>query len=330
MFETVDDVQKRLQDQGYICGKGIATVVYLAAKLHKPVLVEGPAGVGKTELAKVVAQALELPLIRLQCYEGLDESKALYEWEYSKQLLYTQMLRDMLNEVVQGAKDLRQATERIAQQDDVFFSERFIVPRPLMRAITAEKQVLLLVDEVDKSDPEFEAFLLEVLSDYTVSVPEIGTFAARQIPLVFLTSNDTREMTDALKRRCLHLHIDFPNEEQELEILNTKVPGIDKRLAEDVVAMVHRIRALDLKKTPSISETLDWARALMALNAETLDAELVGDTMNIILKYQGDIHKAQSELNKMLADKAAKQRAVAEQPAVPAPTPAAVKKSVLH
>ncbi len=330
MFETVDDVQKRLQDQGYICGKNIATVVYLAAKLHKPVLVEGPAGVGKTELAKVVAQALDLPLIRLQCYEGLDESKALYEWEYSKQLLYTQMLRDMLNEVVQGAKDLRQATERIAQQDDVFFSERFIVARPLMRAITSDKQVLLLIDEVDKSDPEFEAFLLEVLSDYTVSVPEIGTFVARQIPLVFLTSNDTREMTDALKRRCLHLHIDFPGEDQELQILNTKVPGIDQRLAEDVVAMVHRIRALDLKKTPSISETLDWARALMALNAETLDAELVGDTMNIILKYQGDIHKAQSELNKMLADKAAKQRAAAEQPAAPAPAPAAVKKSVLH
>ncbi len=330
MFETVDDVQKRLQDQGYICGKSIATVVFLAAKLQKPVLVEGPAGVGKTELAKVVALALDLPMIRLQCYEGLDESKALYEWEYSKQLLYTQMLRDMLAEIVQGAKDLRQATERIAQQDDVFFSERFIVPRPLMKAITAEKQVLLLIDEVDKSDPEFEAFLLEVLSDYTVSVPEIGTFVARNIPMVFLTSNDTREMTDALKRRCLHLHIDFPNEAQELEILNTKVPGIDKRLAEDVVAMVHRIRALDLKKSPSISETLDWARALMALNAETLDAELVGDTMNIILKYQGDIHKAQSELNKMLADKAAKQRATTEQPAVPAPTPAAVKKSVLH
>jgi MoxR-like ATPase len=326
----VEEVQKKLQDQGYICGRNIATVVYLAAKLQKPVLVEGPAGVGKTELAKVTSQALGLPLIRLQCYEGLDESKALYEWEYSKQLLYTQMLRDMLNEVLKGATTLKQGSERIAAQDDVFFSEKFIVARPLMKAITSERPVLLLVDEVDKSDPEFEAFLLEVLSDYTVSVPEIGTFSARHIPIVFLTSNDTREMTDALKRRCLHLHIDFPSEEQEIQILNTKVPGIDARLAADVVALVHRIRALDLKKTPSISETLDWARALMALNADALDAELVGETMNIILKYQGDIHKAQSELNKMLSEKSARQRSEQAAPAAPAPTPAAVKKSVLH
>jgi MoxR-like ATPase len=332
MFESVDEVQKKLQDQGYICGRNIATVVYLASKLQKPVLVEGPAGVGKTELAKVTSLALGLPMIRLQCYEGLDESKALYEWEYSKQLLYTQMLRDMLSEVLKGATSLKQGSERIAAQDDVFFSEKFIVARPLMKAITAERPVLLLIDEVDKSDPEFEAFLLEVLSDYTVSVPEIGTFQARHIPIVFLTSNDTREMTDALKRRCLHLHIDFPSEEQEIQILNTKVPGIDARLAQDVVAMVHRIRALDLKKTPSISETLDWARALMALNADALDAELVGDTMNIILKYQGDIHKAQSELNKMLSEKSARQRTEQATPAAtaPAPTPPAVKKSVLH
>jgi MoxR-like ATPase len=330
MFESVEEVQKKLQEQGYICGRNIATVVYLASKLQKPVLVEGPAGVGKTELAKVTSQALGLPLIRLQCYEGLDESKALYEWEYSKQLLYTQMLRDMLSEVLKGATSLKQGSERIAAQDDVFFSEKFIVARPLMKAITSANPVLLLIDEVDKSDPEFEAFLLEVLSDYTVSVPEIGTFQARHIPIVFLTSNDTREMTDALKRRCLHLHIDFPSEEQEIQILNTKVPGIDARLAADVVALVHRIRALDLKKTPSISETLDWARALMALNADALDAELVGDTMNIILKYQGDIHKAQSELNKMLSEKSARQRAEQASPAAPAPTPAAVKKSVLH
>ncbi len=330
MFESVEEVQKRLQDQGYICGRNIAIVVYLATKLQKPVLVEGPAGVGKTELAKVTSQALGLPMIRLQCYEGLDESKALYEWEYSKQLLYTQMLRDMLAEVLKGATSLKQGSERIAAQDDVFFSEKFIVARPLMKAITSANPVLLLIDEVDKSDPEFEAFLLEVLSDYTVSVPEIGTFQARHIPVVFLTSNDTREMTDALKRRCLHLHIDFPSEEQEIQILNTKVPGIDARLASDVVALVHRIRALDLKKSPSISETLDWARALMALNADALDAELVGETMNIILKYQGDIHKAQSELNKMLSEKSVRQRAEQATPTAPAPTPAAVKKSVLH
>jgi MoxR-like ATPase len=326
MFDSVEDVQKRLNGEGYICGKTISTVVFLAAKLKKPVLVEGPAGVGKTELAKVVASALNLPLIRLQCYEGLDESKALYEWEYSKQLLYTQMLRDKIGEVIHGAKDLKEASERIANQDDVFFSEKFVVPRPLMAAITSPNPVLLLIDEVDKSDPEFEAFLLEVLSDFTVSVPEIGTIAATHLPLVFLTSNDAREMTDALKRRCLHLHIDFPSEEQEIAILNTKVPGIDKRLAEDVIKVVQRIRQLDLKKTPSISETLDWARALMALNADSLEAELVAETMNIILKYQGDIHKAQRELDKLLAEKAG---APAAQGAAPA-APAAAKKSVLH
>jgi MoxR-like ATPase len=201
MFDSVQDVQKLLEEQDYICGKNIATVVYLAAKLEKPVLVEGPAGVGKTELAKSVSRALKTPLIRLQCYEGLDESKALYEWEYSKQLLYTQMLRDKIGEVIEGATGLKEASERIAAQDDVFFSEKFVVPRPLLRAITSPDPVLLLIDEVDKSDPEFEAFLLEVLSDYTVSVPEIGTFEAKQVPLVFLTSNEAREMTDALKRR---------------------------------------------------------------------------------------------------------------------------------
>jgi MoxR-like ATPase len=330
MFDSVQDVQKRLEEQAYICGKNIATVVYLAHKLEKPVLVEGPAGVGKTELAKVVAKALRVPLIRLQCYEGLDESKALYEWEYSKQLLYTQMLRDKIGEVIEGTKGLKEASERIAAQDDVFFSEKFVVPRPLMRAITSERPILLLIDEVDKSDPEFEAFLLEVLSDFTVSVPEIGTFEARHIPLVFLTSNEAREMTDALKRRCLHLWIDYPSEEMEVQILNTKVPGIDQRLAQEIVELVQRIRSLDLKKTPSISETLDWARALMTLNAESLEADLVVETMNIILKYQGDIHKAQTELSKLLAQKSAEPEAArpsASQSTTPTPT---AKKSVLH
>jgi MoxR-like ATPase len=327
MFDSVDDVQKRLLDQNYIAGKKIATVVYLASKLNKPVLVEGPAGVGKTELAKVVAAAVHRPLIRLQCYEGLDESKALYEWEYSKQLLYTQMLRDKISDVIAGTKNLKEASERIAGQDDVFFSERFIVARPLLKAITAAEPICLLIDEVDKSDPEFEAFLLEVLSDYTVSVPEVGTIQAKHIPLVFLTSNDAREMTDALKRRCLHLHIDFPTTEEEVRILELKVPGIGDRLVQDIVELVQRIRKLDLKKTPSISETLDWARALMVLNADELDAELVNDTMNVILKHQGDIAKAQSELNALLQRKAAEKAAAA--PAAPA-APAATKKSVLH
>jgi len=328
MFDSVEEVQKRLLDQAYICNKNIATVVFLAAKLHKPVLVEGPAGVGKTELGRVVASALRLPMIRLQCYEGLDESKALYEWEYSKQLLYTQMLRDKISDVIAGATTLKEAAERIGSQDDVFFSERFIVPRPLLKAITSDSPILLLIDEVDKSDPEFEAFLLEVLSDYTVSVPEIGTIQAKHLPLVFLTSNDAREMTDALKRRCLHLYIDFPSEADELAILNLKVPGIDERLAQDVVMMIQRVRKLDLKKSPSISETLDWARALIALNADSLETELVEATMSVILKHQGDIRKAQAELNKLLTEKAAEARADAPQPIQPNPT--GVKKSVLH
>jgi MoxR-like ATPase len=328
MFETVEDVQKRLLDQGYIADKNIATVVFLASKLHKPILIEGPAGVGKTELAKAVSAAVKRPLIRLQCYEGLDESKALYEWEYSKQLLYTQMLRDKIGEIIAGARSLTEAADRIARQDDVFFSEHFILPRPLMRAITSEQPVALLIDEVDKSDPEFEAFLLEVLSDFTVSVPEIGTIQARHLPLVFLTSNDQREMTDALKRRCLHLHIDFPSAEQEVRILELKVPGIGERLAADIVELIQAVRRLDLKKAPSISETLDWARALMILNADELDEKLVTETLNIILKHQGDIHKAQTELTALLQRKASE--AQAGQPAAPKPGPAAVKKSVLH
>jgi MoxR-like ATPase len=328
MFDSVDSVQKLLGEQDYICGKNIATVVFLASKLEKPVLVEGPAGVGKTELAKAVATALGYPMIRLQCYEGLDEAKALYEWEYSKQLLYTQILKERFSEAMSGAKTLRDAAERVGQEDSVFFSERFIVPRPLMRAITSEETTLLLIDEVDKSDPEFEAFLLEVLSDFQVTVPEVGTFEARQKPLVFLTSNDAREMSDALKRRCLHLYIDFPDEELELKILDAKVPGVDRRLMEELVQLMQRLRELDLKKIPSISETLDWARALLALNATQLDEQTVQDTLNVILKYEGDIRKAQSELNKLLSQKAPAQApgaAPADEPAAP---PA--KKGVLH
>ncbi|CAG1009885.1 hypothetical protein MYXO_03931 [Myxococcaceae bacterium] len=314
MFESIEDVQNRLGAQGYICGKNIATVVYLANRLQKPVLVEGPAGVGKTELAKVVADATGRELIRLQCYEGLDEAKALYEWEYSKQLLYTQILKEKFSEVMAGARTLREAAERIGAEDSIFFSDKFIVPRPLLRAITSPRPALLLVDEVDKSDPEFEAFLLEVLSDFQVSVPEVGTFEARERPLVFLTSNDAREMTDALKRRCLHLWIDFPTEDEELRILDAKVPGIEQRLAEDLVGVMQRLRKLDLKKTPSISETLDWARALLALGADQIDEGLVRDTLNVILKYEGDIRKAHGELGRLIVRKA-------EAPK-PAPAPA--------
>jgi MoxR-like ATPase len=330
MFGSVDDVITQLGEQGYICDKNIATVVYLAEQLKKPVLVEGPAGVGKTELAKVVAGAAGAELIRLQCYEGLDEAKALYEWEYSKQLLYTQILKERFTESMEGAKTLQEAAARVGQQDSVFFSDQFIVPRPLMRAITSDHPVLLLIDEVDKSDPEFEAFLLEVLSDFQVSVPEIGTFVAKQTPLVFLTSNDAREMSDALKRRCLHLYIDFPDEALEQKILETKVPGVSTRLAEELVGVMHRIRKLDLKKTPSISETLDWARALLVLNASELEEDLVKDTLSIILKYEGDIRKAESELGRLIVRKAEEQQAkeAAEKP-VQAPAEKA-KKGVLH
>ena len=329
MFKSVQDVIEQLGDQDYICDKKIATVVFLAQQLGKPVLIEGPAGVGKTELAKVVSKALGRSMIRLQCYEGLDEAKALYEWEYSKQLLYTQILKDKVAETLAGTQTLAEAAERVGAQDSVFFSSRFIVPRPLMQAITSEKPVLLLVDEVDKSDPEFEAFLLEVLSDFQVTIPEIGTIVARSQPLVFLTSNDAREMSDALKRRCLHLWIDYPSEELEVRILDRKVPNIDKRLAEEVVGLMNRIRALDLKKTPSISETLDWARALLALNAEELEYQIVSDTLNVILKYEGDVEKAQNELAKLIKKKTAEVSAAQPQVA-PVPAPGAVKKGILH
>jgi MoxR-like ATPase len=324
LFESVEDVQKQLNAQSYICDKNIATVVFLASRLEKPVLVEGPAGVGKTELAKVVAAATGRPLIRLQCYEGLDEAKALYEWEYSKQLLYTQILKEKLTETMAGAKSLRDAADRVGAEDSVFFSSRFIVPRPLLQSITAETPNLLLIDEVDKSDPEFEAFLLEILSDYQVSVPEVGTFEAKTKPLVFLTSNDAREMSDALKRRCLHLFIDFPDAVLEQKILEAKVPGVGQRLAEDLIGVMQRLRKLDLKKTPSISETLDWARALLALNATALDESLVKDTLNVILKYEGDIKKAQSELGRLIARKADEAAAAPGAPAAPA-APAAKK-----
>ena len=306
-FASIEDVTQRFGKQKYICSRRIATVVYLACHLEKPILVEGPAGVGKTELAKVLAQALDHDLIRLQCYEGLDEAKALYEWEYAKQLLYTQNLKDKISEVLGSAKTLQQAVDRIAKEDDVFFSDRFILPRPRLRAISAPTPTVLLIDEIDKADSEFEAFLLEVLSDFQVSVPELGTLRAKHIPLVVLTSNNAREMSDALKRRCLHLYIDFPSAAQELEIVRLKVPNIATALAQEVVNVVQRIRQVDLKKTPSISETLDWAKALTLLNADSLDEQMVNDTLNTILKYEGDIRKAQDELKDYLHKQKARQ-----------------------
>lgn len=299
-FKDVDHVTASLESADYICSKTIATVVYLAQATQKPVLVEGPAGVGKTELSKSVARSLERDLIRLQCYEGLDETKALYEWEYAKQLLYTQMVKEKIDDVVSGAHNLPEAVDRIAAQEDAFFSERFIQPRPLLQAISSAKPVVLLVDEVDKSDPEFEAFLLEVLSDFQVSIPEVGTRKARNIPFVFLTSNDSRDMSDALKRRCIHLYIDYPDRALETRIVRLKIPQIKDRLTGQLIDAIHKIRDLDLKKKPCVSETLDWAQSLIALQIEDLSPEVVRDTLNVILKYQADVDQVREKLDQLI------------------------------
>ena len=300
-FKNVDQVKTALKKAEYICSPSIATVVYLAQATQKPVLVEGPAGVGKTELSKAVASSLQRPLIRLQCYEGLDESKALYEWEYAKQLLYTQMVKETIDDVISGANTLSDAVDCIASQEDAFFSERFIQPRPLLQAITAPQPVVLLVDEVDKSDPEFEAFLLEVLSDFQISIPELGTRKAVNIPFVFLTSNDSRDMSDALKRRCLHLYIDYPERELELEIVQLKIPDIKNRLAIQLVDAIRKIRDLDLKKKPCISETLDWAQSLISLQVEDLSADVVRDTLSVICKYRADVEQVKEKMEKIIS-----------------------------
>lgn len=296
-FASIDDARERLRGERYFASREIATSVLLADRLEKPLLVEGPAGVGKTDLARAFAEATGRPLVRLQCYEGLDESKALYEWEYAKQLLYTQLLKDKLGEMIEGAASLGEATDRIAASDAVFFSQRFLLPRPLLTVLTSDVPALLLVDEIDKADPEFEAFLLELLSDYAVSIPELGRVQARHVPRVILTSNAARELSDALKRRCLHLFIDFPTAARELEIVRERVPGISETLSAQVVGAIRAIRKLELKKLPSISETLDWARALVLLNATTLDPALVQDTLNVVLKYETDVAKAKAHVS---------------------------------
>jgi MoxR-like ATPase len=296
-LQSVEDASDRLRATGYLPSPEISSSVFLGDRLEKPILVEGPAGVGKTELARAFAQATGRTLLRLQCYEGLDEAKALYEWEYAKQLLYTQLLKDKIAEMIAGTGTLAEAAERIASSDDLFFSDRFLLPRPVLAAIRSAEPSLLLIDEIDKADPEFEAFLLEVLSDNAVTIPELGTIKARHAPRVVLTSNAARELSDALKRRCLHLYIDFPTAQRELEIVRSRVPGVADQLARKVVAAVQAVRKLDLKKPPSISETLDWVRALTLLNAGTLDAQLVADTLSTILKYEADIAKAKEHLS---------------------------------
>src|SRR5687768_3007323 len=284
-FESVPAVRESLRKVDYLSDEGIAGIVYLADRLQKPVLIEGPAGTGKTQLAKSVAEMTGARLIRLQCYEGLDESKALYEWNYKKQLLRIQAQR-VVEESGQTWEDI---------EEDIF-SEPFLLTRPLMEAIRATDPVVLLVDEVDRVEVETEALLLELLSDYQVSIPELGTVVANQIPLVFLTSNNTRELSEALKRRCLYLHLDYPTLEREKEIVTTRIPDVSDHLADQIVRIVRSIRSLELKKHPSVSETLDWARTLVLLGVENIDAEQAKETLHILLKYQSDIQKATKEL----------------------------------
>ncbi len=286
-FESVPALRDQLRAVDYLSDEGIAGIVYLADRLGKPILVEGPAGTGKTQLAKSVAEVLGARLIRLQCYEGLDESKALYEWNYKKQLLRIQATRaDGEGGDGEGWNDI---------SDDIF-SDDFLLERPLLEAIRAEDPVVLLIDEVDRVEVETEALLLEILSDYQVSIPELGTISARQIPMVFLTSNNTRELSEALKRRCLYLHVDYPEMDREKEIVLTKVPGLTESLADQIARVVRSIRQLELKKAPSVSETIDWARTLVLLGVDQIDAETATGTVNILLKYQSDIAKVVKEL----------------------------------
>jgi MoxR-like ATPase len=296
LIRSIDEVDAGLGAAGYIASRQISTAIYIAHHLRKPILVEGPAGVGKTELAKSLASWLMLPLIRMQCYEGLDESKALYEWKYGKQLLYTQILRDKVGTLIGDADDLGTALARLHAFGDIFFSKDFLEPRPLLRALEQPCGAVLLIDEVDKSDQEFEAFLLEILSDYQVTIPEIGSVAAAVPPIVVLTSNSTRDLGDALKRRCLHLHIGFPDEKLEARIIASRVPGIDARLLAQLVAFVQQLRSLDLKKQPSVSESIDWAKVMVLMHTAVLAEDLVRDTLNVLLKFESDIEAARKHV----------------------------------
>ena len=280
-FESVQQVREGLKSVNYLADDGISGVAFLAERLGKPVLVEGPAGTGKTQLAKSIAELTGSRLIRLQCYEGLDESKALYEWNYKKQLLR-----------IQADKN----SESWSEVHDDIFSEEFLLTRPLLEAIRSDDPVVLLIDEVDRVEVETEALLLEILSEYQVSIPELGTITAKQIPLVFLTSNNTRELSEALKRRCLYLHVDYPDMDREKQIVLTKVPGVSENLADQIARIVRSIRQLELKKAPSVSETIDWARTLVLLGIEHIDAQQAKETLHILLKYQTDIAKAAKEL----------------------------------
>ncbi|NUR08620.1 MAG: MoxR family ATPase [Nocardioidaceae bacterium] len=299
-FDDVADARTRLEGAGYLPDDRLATTVFLTTRLEKPLLLEGPAGVGKTQLAASLAEVTGRRLLRLQCYEGQDESKALYEWDYGKQLLYTQILREKIGQVVADAKDLTESVDRIAAQDSVFFSERFLAPRPLLEAITSEQPVVLLIDEVDRADEALEAVLLELLSEFQISIPEVGTVRAEQLPYVLLTSNNTRDLSAALKRRCLHLFLDYPTAERELEIVRSKDTGLSEALARRLVEIVRGLRELELRKAPSISETIDWARTLAVLGVGELDGEVLGQTLNVVVKYERDLLRAAQALPRLV------------------------------
>lgn len=291
-FESVDEVVTALREHGYIADARLATTVFLLTRLDKPLLLEGPAGVGKTELAKMLALVTGRRFLRLQCYEGQDETKALYEWDYGKQLMYTQILREKIGQVVEDAPDLAAAVERVGAQESVFFSERFLAPRPLLEAIRSDEPCVLLIDEVDRADEALEAVLLETLGEYQISVPEVGTFVAKHRPYVLLTSNNTRDLAAALKRRCLHLFLDYPSAQRELEIVRSKKTGLADQVAEELVSVVRGLRELELRKAPSISETIDWARTLAVLGVDELDPRILSDTVSVVVKYDKDVRKA--------------------------------------
>ncbi|CAN5727033.1 MoxR family ATPase [soil metagenome] len=286
------ELESALAKAGYLADSETVLALFLALELDRPLLLEGPAGVGKTELARSAATALGRELVRLQCYEGLDEAKALYEWDYAKQMLYTQLLRETAQRTVAGAESIADAADRLAGSEDAFFSERFLVARPLLQALRADAPVVLLVDEVDRAEPEFEALLLEVLAEKQITIPELGTIRAKHSPLVILTTNATRDMTDALRRRCLHSALDYPTPSRELAIVTARVPGIAKDLAAELVGFAQKVRTMDLRKPPSIAETIDWARSMLNMGASTLDKELRDATLGVLLKYQEDREKA--------------------------------------